>query len=79
MYKNSLRQSQLSEITSSKNLTVSPKKIKNQFISPQNETKQKLHYIFEKFGAVLKGYKTRRIYNHSKLVKQDRFEFRDLI
>jgi hypothetical protein len=48
-------------------------------LSPQNPTKKKLHFIFEKFGAVLKGYKTRRIYNHSKLVKQDRFEFRDLI
>jgi hypothetical protein len=56
---------------------VSPYKIKN--ISPQNQTKKKLHFIFQKFGAVLKGYKTRRIYNHSKLVKQDRFEFRDLI
>ena len=45
------------------------KKVEAKNISPQNQTKQKLHLIFAKFGAILKGYKTRRIYNHSKLVK----------
>jgi hypothetical protein len=41
--------------------------------------KEKLRFLHQKFGAVMKGYKTRRIYHNSKLIKKFRVEFRELI
>ena len=36
-------------------------------------------YLENTFGAVLKGFKTRRIFNKNKVINQLRYEFRDLI
>jgi len=35
--------------------------------------------IYKRLGAIVRGYKCRRIYNHNKIIKKFRLEFRDLI
>jgi len=38
-----------------------------------------LKFLHSKLGAVLKGYKTRRIYHNNKIVRKYRIEFREII
>ena len=45
----------------------------------QLSEEDRLHYLHEKLGAVIIGYKTRRIYRCNKMIRQYRVEFRDLI
>ena len=40
---------------------------------------ERLQYLQDTLGAVLIGHKTRRIYRSNKIIRQYRFEFRDLI
>jgi len=49
-----------------------------QKLSYQRFTKN-VKFINEKFGAILKGYKTRRLFHNHQKVKENRIQFRDLV
>jgi len=40
---------------------------------------RKLKFLHSKLGAVMKGYKTRRIYHNNKIIRKYRTEFREII
>ena len=39
----------------------------------------RLKFLHSKLGAVMKGYKTRRIYHNNKIIRKYRIEFREII
>lgn len=39
----------------------------------------RLKFLHSKLGAVMKGYKTRRIYHNNKIIRKYRLEFREII
>jgi hypothetical protein len=43
------------------------------------EMQQKLRFLHQKLGAVMKAYKTRRIYQNNRTIRKIRVEFRELI
>ena len=40
---------------------------------------RKLRFLHSKLGAVMKGYKTRRIFHNNKIIRKYRQEFREII
>ena len=39
----------------------------------------RLKFLHSRLGAVMKGYKTRRIYHNNKIIRKYRIEFREII
>lgn len=52
---------------------------KSPLLNAKELMQKKLKFLYQNLGAVMKGYKARRIYKNNKLIRQYRFEFRDLI
>ena len=53
-------------------------------VRPKQELKKqlmekRLRFLHQRLGAVMKGYKTRRIYHNNKTIRRYRIEFRELI
>jgi hypothetical protein len=40
---------------------------------------EQMQFLRDKVAAVMVGYKTRKIYHMNRIIKQYRYEFRDLI
>ena len=45
----------------------------------KTEMQEKLRFLHQQLGAVMKGYKCRRIYHNNKIIGKYRQDFRDLI